>query len=85
MSTKKFVAVIRKEEETSFGGEILGLGCFFAGETLEEALVNGQIALREHLILLEEEIVNEERVESSNPLLLELDLSDVVCLKVLEV
>ena len=37
MGTQKFVAVVRKEEETSFGGEILGLGCFFTGETLEEA------------------------------------------------
>lgn len=89
MSTKKFVAVIRKEESTSFGGEILGLNCFFSGNSLEEALTNGLEALKEHLTLLEEEktLSNNEEVfneETVSPLLVELDLSDVVCLKILE-
>lgn len=83
MGTQKFVAVVRKEEETSFGGEILGLGCFFTGETLEETLQNGLDALKEHLDILEE--AGEVFHTDSNPLLIELDLSDVVCLKVLEV
>lgn len=89
MSTKKFVAVIRKEESTSFGGEILGLNCFFSGNSLEEALINGLDALKEHLTLLEEEktLSDNEEVfqEKMSPLLVELDLSDVVCLKILEI
>ena len=53
MSTQ-YVAVIEKEPDSAFGVWFPDVeGCFSAGDTLEEAVVNAAAALRQHTEALE--------------------------------
>jgi predicted RNase H-like HicB family nuclease len=49
-----YVAVIEKEENSAFGVWFPDVeGCFSAGETLEEAVANAGVALRQHVEAVE--------------------------------
>jgi predicted RNase H-like HicB family nuclease len=50
----RYVAVVEKETDSAFGVWFPDVdGCFSAGETLEEAVVNAAAALRQHTEALE--------------------------------
>jgi predicted RNase H-like HicB family nuclease len=54
MSTPHYVAVIEKEPDSAFGVWFPDVeGCFSAGDTLEEAIANAAVALRQHVEALE--------------------------------
>jgi predicted RNase H-like HicB family nuclease len=49
-----YVAVIEKEPDSAFGVWFPDVeGCFSAGDTLEEAIVNAAVALRQHVEAVE--------------------------------
>ena len=53
MSTH-YVAVIEKEEDSAFGVWFPDVeGCFSAGDTLDEAVTNAAVALRQHVEAIE--------------------------------
>jgi len=53
-TSAQYVAVIEKEPDSAFGVWFPDVeGCFSAGDTLEEAVVNAAAALRQHTEALE--------------------------------
>ncbi len=73
-----YVAVIEKDQDSAFGVWFPDIeGCFSAGESVEEAVANAAVALRQHVEAVEraghrvpaarsvDEILSEEEVVSS--------------------
>jgi len=75
----QYVAIIEKESDSAFGVWFPDVeGCFSAGDTLEEAIVNAAAALRQHIEALKSAGCHLSAARSMNDILRDKDVRAAV-------